>query len=171
MFKLLVVASAAIYIVMYVFGNEARRPIVARSEPMDVGVIKAAYTPDEPVEAVQTPVSRISDAKAIQIALKAGAEARADKARSSLLGSSELATAVETSTEPAMEAPAYWYVTGTRVNLRAGPGTANSVVGSLKLGAVAEVLGDRRGWYQIRTADGAMSGWIHGKFLNEKRPG
>ena len=29
----------------------------------------------------------------------------------------------------------------------------------------AEVLADADGWYQIRTSDGGVSGWIFGKFL------
>ena len=70
--------------------------------------------------------------------------------------------------EPEM---AYWYVTGSRVNLRGGPGTGNAVVGQVTFGTEAEVLTDRDGWYEIRLADGSASGWIFGRFLNEELPG
>ena len=70
--------------------------------------------------------------------------------------------------EPEM---AYWYVTGSRVNLRGGPGKSNAVVGQVTFGAEAEVLTDKDGWFQIRLADGSASGWIFGKFLGEKLPG
>ena len=57
------------------------------------------------------------------------------------------------------------------MNLRQGPGTGNAVVAQVTRGMEAEVLESQNGWYQIRTADGSLSGWISGKFLTEKQPG
>ena len=171
MFRLIAVTLAALYAVLQIFGDEARRPDVARSEPLGLSVIKAAYVPDSPAEETRLPVSKISEAEAIRMALEAGAQARSERERAPYRG-----TAVASRTEPAQstetaDEPIYWYVTGTRVNLRSGPGTSNGIVGSLTLGAEAEVLADRNGWYEIRTADGATSGWIFGKFLSRNLPG
>ncbi len=171
MIRLLVVTLAALYAILHVFGDEARRPDVARSDPLALDLIKAAYIPDDEFAAPALPASEISDSDAIRMALEAGAEARAAQEHAPYLGSVQIAAASDVETTPDVVPAAYWYVTGTRVNLRSGPGTSNGVVGSLTLGAEAEVLGDDSGWYQIRTADGALSGWIHGKFLAEKLPG
>ena len=60
-----------------------------------------------------------------------------------------------------------WEVTGTRVNLRAGPGTAHQVVGQAQLGERMEPLGDTGGdWVQVRRTDG-QEAWIFAKFLDK----
>jgi hypothetical protein len=52
-------------------------------------------------------------------------------------------------------------VNGDLVNLRAGPGTSNAVVGRLPRGAAVEVLGDNgAGWVRLRPLDGGPEGWI-----------
>ncbi len=62
------------------------------------------------------------------------------------------------------------YVTGSRVNLRAGPSTADAIVGQADAGAAATVIGERPdGWVNIRL-DGAEA-WIFGRFLDVRRPG
>lgn len=58
-------------------------------------------------------------------------------------------------------------VTGTRVNMRAGPSTANPVVGALALGSVTEALGPEiDGWVEIRDLDSGVSGFMATRFLN-----
>ena len=175
MVRLLVVTLAALYTILYVFGDETRRPEVARSEPLSIDLVKAAYLPNDAVFTVPLHTSDISEDEAVQIALAAGVKTRSERKSKPLLGGLTLAAATEAAptTEEAIEdAPAeYWYVTGTRVNLRSGPGTSNGVVGSLTLGTEALVLADDRGWYQIRTADGSVAGWIFGKYLSEQLPG
>ena len=64
-----------------------------------------------------------------------------------------------------------WFVTGSRVNVRQGPGTGNAVVGQVTQGMEAQVLETRDGWMQIVTKDGGASGWISGRFLEERQPG
>ncbi len=170
MFRLIAVTLAALYAVLHVFGDETRRPeVVARSEPLSVGLIQAAYLPvarDVPETTVSEP--SISDAKAIQTALDAGAKIRAERKHAPLRGFATDEPLVVAAVQEKPQAKTYWVVTGTRVNLRSGPGTSNAVVGQVTQGVEAEMLADRDGWYEIRTADGATSGWIFGKFL---RPG
>ena len=60
----------------------------------------------------------------------------------------------------------YRVVTGSRVNMRRGPGTDHDVVGSLLRGAEVEVLDENEtGWVKLRTLEGSNIGWMSGKFL------
>lgn len=53
------------------------------------------------------------------------------------------------------------YVTGSRVNLREGPGTSFTVVGRLSDGDEVEVLkADGNGWLQVLTSDTGNIGWM-----------
>ncbi|WP_245749426.1 SH3 domain-containing protein [Gemmobacter aquatilis] len=69
--------------------------------------------------------------------------------------------------------PDYWAVSGLppgdRLNLRAGPGTAQRVLGSLGEGEVIRNLGCRMEgggrWCQVSTSYG--TGWVAGRFLRE----
>lgn len=176
MYKLIAVTLAAVYCVLLIFGDEARRPAeVARAEPLDLSVLAASALPEVNTEQSGY-VSMRSDREAVELAIAAGKRFREDMRLGSTAPrevapkASEPASAV-IATAPAQDQPDYWYVTGTRVNLRGGPGTSNAVVGQVTLGAEAEVLADQDGWYQIRLADGSVSGWIFGKFLDADRPG
>lgn len=62
------------------------------------------------------------------------------------------------------------YVTGDRVNMRAGPSTGDRVVVSLRRGAAVQPLGpDDAGWVNIRDADGRV-GFVSGRFLSPEAP-
>ena len=57
-------------------------------------------------------------------------------------------------------------VTGSRVNLRHGPGTRYSVVGQLTEGAKVEVLSDPGdGWVELQ-AQGGTAGWMYDAYLS-----
>ena len=160
MIRYLVACLAAIYSVLLIFGDETRRPEVTRQAQDDVtGISLAAFSLPEATVDASLPASGLSDAEAVAIALAAGKELRATRKAAPLRG---LVEAVESAAAPeAVAAPGLdaglWYVTGERVNLRAGPGTGNAVVGQMVLGDKAEVMDDQNGWYQVRTADGAVS--------------
>ncbi len=173
MFRLIAVTLAVFYMILLVFGDETRRPEeVARAEPLTLNLIQAAYLPDStPVLLRDQTGPLISDTEAVKLALAAGEKIRAERKRAPLRGTNQVvsletrADAVENEAEAPTE---YWTVTGSRVNLRMGPGTSNAVIGQLVRGDQAYVLADENGWYQIQSADGVTSGWIFGKFL---RPG
>lgn len=62
------------------------------------------------------------------------------------------------------------YVTGTRVNMRSGPGTGNAVVAALDRGTEVEALGEAAGdWVEIRTAAGER-GFMSNQFLSPDAP-
>lgn len=85
--------------------------------------------------------------------------------------------ALRPSPEHAGEAPApvpsdgpVLYVTGDRVNVRAGPSTGDRVVTALGRGAAVQALGAQDAeWVNIRDADGRM-GYIAGRFLSPDAP-
>jgi len=179
MFKYLVTSLVAIYAVLTIFGDEARRPEVARQAQDEVtGLTLAAFAMPAPETDVRVSSSGISEVEAVQIAMKAGEDYRATRKTSPLRGmvasATPAAAASPAASSPATTAPAaansaLWYVTGTSVNLRSGPGTGNAVVAKVGFGDSAEVLADSDGWYEIRS--GETRGWIFGKFLSEQKPG
>lgn len=63
---------------------------------------------------------------------------------------------------------AYVYVTGTRVNQRAGPSTSNAVMGVLSEGTRVEKLREEGQWTEIRSNFGA--GWMATSFLSLVAP-
>lgn len=166
MIRLTVATLAALYGVLHVFGGEDRRPSdVARADsgPLEVVSVAALSTPVQESAFIQ---SDISDSEAITMALDAGKKLRESRKRPALSSIAVVAASEATASNAQL-----WYVTGSRVNLRRGPGTGNPVVGQVTWGAEAEVLSNENGWYEIRLADGSVSGWIFGKFLNDQRPG
>lgn len=170
MIRLLVVAVVAIYTILLVFGDESRRPEVVARSALEVEVIAAAYLPSDEEPAPSTYVSPISATEAVQIAVQAGEDLRNSRTAKVLRGAVAVADeptspVTEANVETASVAPALWNVTGSRVNLRSGPGTSNAVVGQVTQGTQAEMLAEADGWYQIRSADGSSAGWIFGKFL------
>jgi hypothetical protein len=58
-------------------------------------------------------------------------------------------------------------VTGSRVNMRAGPGVGNAVVGALSRGERAEAIGaPEGGWQQIRALDSGVTGFMFASYLS-----
>ena len=169
MFRLIAVTLAALYAILFVFGDEARRAeTVTRAEPLRLGLPNPdAFFLDSDTDAQY--VSQISDAEAVERAI-AAARAYRDQANSAqpVAVAAVVAEQPAETTETAAPATSFWVVTGDRVNLRGGPGTSNPVVGQVTLGMEAEVLSDRDGWYEIRLADGSGTGWISGKFLGQQ---
>jgi len=166
MLRLIAATLVAMYLVAITAGERPEGEVVARaadpafelSLTAFVGMAEASASDDLP---------EFGDAEAVEIALAAGAEMRRNRGGATpLLGTRQIAAAVAPS---AVEAPRtdLWQVTGSVVNLRAGPGTGNEVVAKLTAGTEAEVVDEGEGWYRIRTADGAVDGWIFGKYLSK----
>lgn len=62
------------------------------------------------------------------------------------------------------------YITGNRVNFRAGPSTNDRVIGALVRGEPVEALGSTDGaWVNIRDGDGRI-GYMSSQFLSPNRP-
>ncbi|WP_254430544.1 MULTISPECIES: SH3 domain-containing protein [unclassified Ruegeria] len=59
-------------------------------------------------------------------------------------------------------------VTGTRVNMRDGPGTIYPVITKLSIGQKAEVLGDSgTGWLRVRVLPQQQIGWVSSSLLGK----
>ncbi len=83
----------------------------------------------------------------------------------------ETEEADEAPAEPAFEAPApdIREVTGTRVNMRDGPGTIYPVIGRLTIGQEVEVLSESgTGWLRLRSVEGRQLGWIAASLISKR---
>ncbi|MDD9977588.1 MAG: SH3 domain-containing protein [Boseongicola sp.] len=188
MLKYIVLTLAALYGVLMIFGDESRREPVSRNATSAVFDFSFANLAPE-VETSELGdtgyIPVISDDDAVAAAMSAGQSYRDSlEATSELRG---LILAVETASAGVVEVSQpveqvvseaitvaeplpRWYVSGTRVNLRSGPGTGNEVVAQLGLGTEAEVLSDTSSeWIEIRTSEGT-TGWIFSTFLSEQPP-
>lgn len=81
------------------------------------------------------------------------------------------ATAAEPATEPEIAtatAPGtadLRVVTGSRVNLREGPGTSYGTIGQVVSGTILEVIETNGGWAHIQVQGTAENGWMSADFL------
>jgi uncharacterized protein YgiM (DUF1202 family) len=55
-------------------------------------------------------------------------------------------------------------VTGSVVNIRSGPGTANKVIAKVRRGDGLEVRGETLSWYNVKLSNG-VKGWIYKKLV------
>ncbi|WP_298849631.1 SH3 domain-containing protein [uncultured Ruegeria sp.] len=59
-------------------------------------------------------------------------------------------------------------ISGTRVNLRDGPGTIYPIVGKARIGQQVEVFGDSgTGWLRLRVLPGQQVGWISASLVRK----
>lgn len=69
-----------------------------------------------------------------------------------------------------IRAETMYVVDGVVVNVRAGPGTDNDVVGQLGAGEAVELLDDRVGEFgRVRTVGGDLQGWVSTQYLTPER--
>lgn len=126
---------------------------VARMETNETGLLTATSTTER--------LSLDDEAGAIELALAASMTRPAETIK---------VQTVSTAPQPAPAAEnrlPLWTVTANAVNLRAGPSTANPVVGQASRGARAEVLEQTdNGWYRIRMSDSGLDAYIFGRFLD-----
>lgn len=66
---------------------------------------------------------------------------------------------------PAAAAPSLHVVTGSRVNLREGPGTSFATTGQVTEGTILEVLEIRDGWAYVQLQGNGEQGWMSASFL------
>lgn len=165
MFRLIVATLAGLYVLMLTAGEPvvAEENAVAQSsfDSLDFSLASFTLMPEQR----SAPDGMVSDEEAVTLAMAAAKAMRENRENPETL--KPLLAAVETApTEAEIEQTReLWSVTGTLVNLRAGPSTRNEVVAQVSQGTAAAVLEERDGWYQIETSDGATSGWIFGKYL------
>ena len=162
MLRLTALLVVALYAVMVIWGESSESDVVVtRAAGLDGPLmgVAAASADVAPDRADATELSQLSAAEAVQIALAAG----------------EVDPAERPDREPRMSdlAPApepEWFVTGSAVNLRAGPSTRDAIIGRAGLGDRAEVVSDPSDeWIRIRT-EGGLEAYIFGRFLAAENP-
>ncbi|MBW7922269.1 MAG: SH3 domain-containing protein [Rubellimicrobium sp.] len=128
----------------------------------------AAPAPDleatlEPPPAATTPADEAAEELQIEAAVE---DAEADAAPA--FAQNPLTSAPEPAAEPAPEpvpaGRALHVVTGSRVNLREGPGTSFAAVGHVTEGMILDVLEIRDGWAYVELQSGDQ-GWMSASFL------
>ncbi|NDV02146.1 SH3 domain-containing protein [Pseudoroseicyclus tamaricis] len=75
------------------------------------------------------------------------------------------AEVIEVAAAPAADEMDIWEVAGSRVNMRAGPGTDYLVLDTLNGGTDLELLETRAGWARVRLVDGEVEGWMAERLL------
>ncbi len=172
MIKLILVTLVAFYGILLIGGERADGEIVARQSASEgLGFSLASFVTPASAESVVT-YKGLSDVEAVEVALAAGAAQRAGRVGETSLRGLIAAVEAEPSEAELQAVEELWYVSGTMVNLRAGPGTENPVVATLSLGTGTKVLSDPNAdWIEIQTTDGSVSGWIFRKYLSDRAPG
>ncbi|MCV6591636.1 MAG: SH3 domain-containing protein [Silicimonas sp.] len=164
--KFVAVTLTALLLLLETYGDPARRPEVSRAAPATSSLADFAGLAERVDARAHAP--RPSEAEAVALALatgRAGRDARA--AQPKIWRGAVGAEAVVAATLP----QDLWYVSGSKVNLRQGPGSRNAVVAQVTLGTEALVIDQRGKWLQIETTDGRTTGWIFGKYLADQKPG
>ena len=174
-FILTAVTLVAIYGIFTVYGDAGRLPEAARAPAgqSSAGLSLGDWlAPGEAIVTRKLPPDAMSEREAIEVALAAGRTHRDGRSDAPTLGA--LVAAAEAAPVEAADAldPEMWYVTGTTVSVRAGPGTGNPVVAQVSFGDAAEVLTENGdGWMQIRPEGSDTVGWISRRFMDQNAPG
>ncbi|QFT71955.1 SH3 domain-containing protein [Ruegeria sp. THAF33] len=154
--------------------------------PAETLVARAAVKPSAPVAPVTEPVAELDEAETkallsqVAAGLKANPSLFADENVTLTLASLEqgLASLEQVTTDaelPTVELPApveaakdIREISGTRVNLRDGPGTIYPIIGKARIGQQVEVFGDSgTGWLRLRVLPGQQVGWISASLVRK----
>jgi len=156
-------------VAMMVYGRDEGLPqdrIGQDPEP----VIASVLAPPPPIRAVATP-----DDVTVAVA-EALVDTASDKLPDAQLIQAAVTTAVVTVTpepvasEPLATSPVL-YVTGSRVNMRAGPTTGQGIVAGLSHGTAVDDMGEAApGWSQIRVIATGQRGFMATRFLSPDKP-
>ena len=142
---------------------EAARPVIVEKDgDGDVAVMRSATTeivvPEASIIAASAPVP---DTAADRIA-RIG-----DPVRVSLIEPTVRQPEIAAPADEAGAGGERMVVSGSRVNLRSGPSTANAVLASLPRGTVVEVIGPASGnWVELRDVDSGTVGFMSSNFLD-----
>jgi endonuclease YncB( thermonuclease family) len=137
-----------------------RRPRTVQARPRPISVTRAINAPRRAVRKAQRQIM-VPLVIAVGFFALVGSLFETSNSRSPPHSPSSIPTSQTTNT-------AFVYVTGARVNQRAGPSTSHAVMGVLSEGARVEKLRDEGQWTQIRSNFG--TGWMSSSFLSSVAP-
>lgn len=165
MLRLSLMLSAAIYAVLVIYSEPA-----PHSGAAPVEVTQAAPVQHATTLARAIPTDRLTTADGRVLAIAAVIDPVAlDDGREAVqlvsTGGAEIVTASASVAAAEPDLPLV-EVTGTSVNLRAGPSTGEAVLDALVRGEQAELLAALdNGWVQIRTVETGLEGYMADRFL------
>ncbi|MBM2294993.1 SH3 domain-containing protein [Sulfitobacter pseudonitzschiae] len=137
-----------------------RRSRAVQARPRPISVSRAITAPRRAVRKAQRQIM-VPLVIAVGFFALVGSVFETSNSRSTPYSPSAIPTSQTTDTT-------YVYVTGTRVNQRSEPSTANAVMGVLSEGTRVEMLRDEGQWTQIRSNLGV--GWMSSSFLSPVAP-
>ena len=141
---------------------ELPKPVVAAPNP-----VLPAITPSKPHKFHTPPKVNDASGDVVLVKLPAPDKPLVAPSDSSALVAPDKAKVL---TDPAtIPKPEFLFVTGSRVNVRAGPGTTFAVLGQLRKGEKALVLGaPDNGWQSVKFA--GKDAWMSAKYLSAAAP-
>ena len=169
MLRLTLMTSAAIYAGLVIYSADAPvREVEAVAPP-----VQMAAAPDANADARDAMVFHTADGSALQLAavidpsdLSLTDAMQVSAVRTNVTVEPEGETVI-TSASVADPSPLLVAVSGSSVNLRAGPSTNDGVLGALTRGERAEVLNTLdTGWAQIRVVATGIEGFMATRFLD-----
>ncbi len=182
--RLTTLLCASLYLAMVIFGTEQPGTATAEAaapEPVQPVSARGTFSPaTEPLlinanftaspEPAVTPAVAIEDVSPAAAPIPpAAAEDPAEAEDSGLLRIGKFDAPASVLQDKGIDVVE---VSGTVVNLRAGPSTGNDIVGTLRRGARAELIETaENGWMRIRDLDSGAEGYMSGKFLARVTPG
>ena len=166
MLKLTLILSAVLYAGLVIFsGEEAVPPAPEAADGSPARAVPAEF-PDRLTTAdgrVLTIAARFDPADAT---VDAGGIAQRSTRRPAIATAREDAPEIVTTSASVAERRDIVAVTGSSVNLRAGPSTGDAILTALARGREAEVMGDAGdGWARIRVLDTGVEGFMAARFL------
>ncbi len=175
--RLTTLLCASLYLAMVIFGTEQPGTATAEAaapEPVQPVSARGTFSPaTEPLlinaNFTASPEPSVTPAVAIEDVTPAVAEDPAEAEDSGLLRIGKFDAPASVLQDKGIDVVE---VSGTVVNLRAGPSTGNDIVGTLRRGARAELIETaENGWMRIRDLDSGAEGYMSGKFLARVTPG
>lgn len=150
-----------------------RKDVISRTEPVVVAAPETEPVTPELTEAqILAQLAQVSTNGFGQFGSQPGEAftlAALDHGAVSVLTDAEPALTIEPAPAPEPQ-PDIREVSGTRVNMRDGPGTVYPIIARLNIGHEVEVLGDSgNGWLRLRVLPEQHVGWISESLVSKKR--
>jgi hypothetical protein len=155
--------GAAIYAGLLIFSEPAPATL---ARPGDVARNAATVDFASPARAAAPDILRTADGRSLRIAAVIDPVALAHRSDGIALIATDRSEVVIASGSGSIDDPALVEVTGNQVNLRAGPSTADAVLGSMLRGDRAELIASLgNGWVRIRALSTGIEGYMAERFV------
>lgn len=165
MLRLIIPLCAALYALMVIYSETAPDLVAAApvSAPSETESARARMDRLTTSDGAQLPIAAVITSSDVRVASQT--QIAVFQTPSAAQSAATRVAASASNAAPAPERPMV-QVTGSQVNLREGPSTADPVVTALTSGARAELIGlSGDGWALIRAVDTGVEGYMADRFL------